>query len=163
MNLLAVAFLAFIIVQRLAELLIAKRNTAALMARGAVEYGAEHYRYIVLLHTAWIVALVVFGFNQPVHLGALVIFIMLQVFRVWILLSLGERWTTRIIVLDEPLVAKGPFKWFRHPNYMLVVAEIFIAPLVLGLWPIAIIFSLLNAAMLFVRIRAEERALAHLR
>jgi methyltransferase len=79
------------------------------------------------------------------------------------LTSLGERWTTRIIVLNEPLVLAGPFQYFKHPNYMLVVAEIFVAPMVLGLWQMAIVFSILNAMMLFVRIREEEKALSHLR
>jgi len=140
LSLLTLMFLIFIVTQRLGELFIAKKNTAALLQKGAVEYGAWHYPFMVTLHTFW-----------------------LQFFRVWILASLGERWTTRIIVLDEPLVLAGPFKYFKHPNYMLVVAEIFVAPMVLGLWQMAIVFSVLNAAMLFVRIREEEKALAHLR
>lgn len=159
----AVLFLAFLIVQRLSELVIARRNTAALLARGAVEHGAGHYPVIVALHTGWIVALVIWGWSAPVHLGWLTAFAVLQGFRVWILLSLGARWTTRIIVLDEPLVARGPFRWIRHPNYALVIAEIAVAPMVLGLPWIAVVFSLLNAGVLTIRIRAENAALAHLR
>ena len=159
----ALAFLAFLIAQRLGELVLARRNTAALLARGAVEHAPGHYPLIVALHTAWIVALVVFGWNNPLHLGWLSVFALLQVFRVWILASLGPRWTTRIIVLDEPLVARGPFRLMRHPNYALVVAEIAVAPLVLGLPWVALVFSILNAAMLTVRIRAENAALSHLR
>ena len=109
-------FLAFLIVQRLAELVIARRNTAALLARGAVEHGAAHYPIIVALHVAWIAAIVVLGWSEPVRWGWLAVFAVLQAFRVWILTSLGSRWTTRIIVLDEPLVARGPFRWLRHPN-----------------------------------------------
>lgn len=84
-------------------------------------------------------------------------------FRVWILASLGTRWTTRIIVLNEPLVARGPYKFLPHPNYMLVVAEIFVAPMVLGLWGVALIFTVLNAIVLTIRIRAENKALRPLR
>lgn len=156
-------FLAFLIVQRLSELVIARRNTRRLMARGAREVAPGHYGLIVALHSAWIGALAIFGYDQPVHLGWLALFGLLQVFRLWILGSLGERWTTRIIVLDEPLVARGPYRFMRHPNYVLVVAEIAVAPLVLGLVWLAIVFSVLNAIVLFIRIRAEEGALGPLR
>lgn len=159
----AVLFLTFVIVQRLSELVLAKRNTARLLERGAVEHGASHYPVMVLLHTCWVLALVVFGLNQAVSFGWLFAFAILQVLRVWILASLGERWTTRIIVLNEPLVLSGPFKWFRHPNYMLVVAEIIVTPMVLGLVWVAVLFTALNAAMLFWRIRIEEQALSPLR
>ncbi len=159
----AVLFLAFVIVQRLSELFIAKRNTARLLERGAVEHGASHYPVMVALHTFWILALVVFGFDQAVSLAWLGLFAILQGFRVWILTSLGGRWTTRVIVLNEPLVLTGPFRWFRHPNYMLVVAEIIVTPMVLGLIWVAVLFTALNAAMLMWRIRIEERALSPLR
>lgn len=159
----AVLFLAFIIIQRLSELVIAKRNTAALMARGAREVGAEHYPVMVAMHSSWIVCLVVFGYGQPVATGWLVLFVILQAFRVWILTSLGGRWTTRVIILDEPLVVRGPFRFFAHPNYMLVVAEIIVAPMVLGLTWVAVLYTVLNAAMLWVRIGVEHRALAPLR
>ncbi|OOY23804.1 hypothetical protein BMI91_15260 [Thioclava sediminum] len=156
-------FLAFIVVQRLSELVIAKRNTARLLARGAHEVGASHYPVMVAMHSAWIFCLIVFGLGQPVHLGWLAIFAVLQVLRVWILTSLGARWTTRVIILDEPLVARGPFKYVSHPNYMLVVAEIFVAPMVLGLLWVAVLFTVLNAAMLWVRIGVENKALAPMR
>ncbi len=160
----AAAFLAFLIAQRLGELILARRNTARLMARGAVEHGAGHYPAIVALHTAWIAALVWWGWDQSLHLGWLAAFVVLQALRLWVLASLGERWTTRIVVLDEPLVARGPFRWLPHPNYAVVVAEIAVAPLVLGLGWVALVFSALNAALLLlVRIPAEDRALAPLR
>lgn len=159
----AILFLTFIVVQRLSELVIAKRNTARLLAQGAVEHGAGHYPVMVALHSAWIVALVVFGWQNPVSWPWLAVFALLQVFRVWILATLGRRWTTRIIVLPEPLVARGPFRFIRHPNYALVVAELIVAPMVLGLVWVAVLWTVLNAAMLWVRIRAEDRALAPLR
>ena len=159
----ALWFLAFIIAQRLSELVIAKRNTTRLLAQGATEHGAAHYPAMVAMHSAWIVALVVFGWNNPVSWPWLAVFAVLQVFRLWILVTLGPRWTTRIIVLPEPLVARGPFRFMRHPNYALVVAEIIVAPMVLGLVWVAALWTVLNAAMLWVRIRAEDRALAPLR
>lgn len=156
----SVLFLTFIIVQRLSELVIARRNTARLMARGAVEAGASHYPLIVALHTAWVISLLVFGYDKAVSLPWLAVFAVLQCLRIWILAALGPRWTTRIIVVDEPLVARGPFRFVRHPNYMLVVAEILVAPMVLGLTWIALIFSVLNALVLAIRITAENKALA---
>lgn len=156
-------FIGFLLSQRLGELAIARRNTTRLRARGAVEYGASHYPLIVLLHAGWLASIAVFGWGQAVHPGWLALFALLQVLRVWILATLGPRWTTRIIVLNEPLVRKGPFRFLRHPNYTLVVAEIVVAPMVLGLTGVALIFSVMNAAVLFIRIRCENAALAHLR
>jgi methyltransferase len=158
----AALFLAFIIVQRLSELVLAKRNTAKLLAKGAREYGAAHYPLIVGLHSCWIACLVFFGYGQTPHLFWLAIFVVLQIFRVWILATLGGRWTTRIIVLDEPLVRSGPFAYVRHPNYLLVIAEIFVTPMVLGLTWVAVAFTVLNGIVLWIRIRAEEEALGAL-
>lgn len=156
-------FLGFILVQRLSELVIAKRNTARLRAQGAYEVGAAHYPAMVAMHSLWIGGLIVFGYDQQVSYGWLAMFAVLQGFRFWILATLGARWTTRIIVLREPLVARGPFRYLNHPNYALVVAELFVAPMVLGLVWWAVVFSVLNAAMLWVRISAEDQALAPLR
>tara|TARA_R110002049_G_C9175592_1_gene562584 strand:+ start:1781 stop:2278 length:498 start_codon:yes stop_codon:yes gene_type:complete len=156
-------FLTFIIVQRLSELVIARRNTARLLDRGAYEVGSGHYPVMVALHSAWIACLVVFGYSEPLSYGWLTVFFLLQLIRLWILTSLGSRWTTRIIILEEPLVVRGPFKYLSHPNYMLVVAEIIVAPMVLGLVWVALVFTLLNAAMLWVRIGVEHKALAPLR
>ncbi len=159
----AVAFIGFVVLQRLGELALARRNTARLRARGAHEIGAAHYPAMVALHTAWIVAIAVLGYDRPVSVSFLALYALLQAFRVWILASLGPRWTTRILILDAPLVARGPFRYLRHPNYTLVVAEIAVTPMVLGLVWVAVVFSALNAAMLRVRIRAEDRGLAYLR
>lgn len=159
----AALFLGFIALQRLGELALSRRNTARLRARGAREVGAGHYPLIVALHIAWLGAMAVFGLDQPVAATWLAVFAALQVARVWILASLGPRWTTRILVLDAPLVRRGPFALLRHPNYALVAAEVFTAPMVLGLPGVAVAFTVLNAAMLGWRIRVEERALAPLR
>ena len=152
-------FLAFLIAQRLSELVIARRNTARLMADGAREVGAAHYPVMVAMHSAWVAALVIFGWNQPVNLWWLAAYAVLQVLRVWILATLGRRWTTRIIVTDTPLVTAGPFKYIPHPNYTLVVAEIIVAPMVLGLVWVAVLFTVLNAMMLYHRIRVEDAAI----
>jgi methyltransferase len=159
----ALAFIAFLLMQRGAELILARRNTRRLLARGAIEHGAGHYPLIVALHAAWLAAICVLGWQNPVSPGWLAAFALLQVCRVWVLASLGPRWTTRIIVLDEPLVMRGPYRWMAHPNYAVVVAEIIVAPIVLGLWPVAVVFTILNAIALRIRITAEARALGGLR
>lgn len=154
------AIMVFVTLQRLAELVIAARNTRALKERGAVEIGASHYPVMVALHAAWLVTLWLSVGGRPVSLPLLGLFAMLQAARIWVLATLGQRWTTRIIVLPgAPLVRGGPFRFVRHPNYCVVVAEIAVLPLVFGLAGIAIVFSLLNAAMLWVRIGTEHRAL----
>ena len=153
--------LLLVTLQRLGELVLSRYNTSRLLARGAVEVGASHYPLIVLVHTAWLIALWIWGRDQDVMFPALAGFIVLQGLRCWILATLGPRWTTRIIVLPgEPLVASGPYKYLSHPNYAVVAGEIALLPLVVGLPWLALIFTVLNAAVLFVRIRAENRALA---
>lgn len=154
------AFIAFLIAQRLAELRLARRNTARALAAGAREHGAAHYPLIVALHASWLASIAVFGLGQPVQPGWLALFLLLQGLRLWVLATLGDRWTTRIIVWPgRPLVRRGPYRWLAHPNYAVVVAEIAVAPMVLGLGWVAVVFSVLNAAVLAVRIRAENRAL----
>lgn len=153
--------LGYVILQRLLELWIARRNTATLLARGGREAAPEHYPLIVVLHAAWIVGLVFLAFGRPVTLWALAAFVLVQVLRFWTLATLGRRWTTRIIVVPgETLVAAGPFRYVSHPNYLVVIAELLLLPLVFGLPLYAAVFSALNAAVLTVRISAEERALA---
>jgi methyltransferase len=160
----AVAILAFVTVQRLAELVIARRNTRLLLSRGAYEVGAGHYPLIVAVHASWLATLWLLAPGQPISGLMLGLYGVLQLGRLWVLAAMGERWTTRIIILpNAPLVRGGPFRFLRHPNYTVVVAEIAVLPLVFGLTGIAILFSLLNAAVLMVRLRAEEKALAPLR
>ncbi len=159
----ALCLLLFLVVQRLSELVLSKRNTKKLLAKGATEYGAEHYPLMIALHASWLVALVWFGIDQSLSMPWLALFVVLQAARVWILFSLGGRWTTRIIVLREPLVTRGPFAWLKHPNYLLVIAEVLTVPMIFGLPLVAAVFSALNAAMLTIRISAEEAALSELR
>jgi methyltransferase len=129
--------------------------------RSAIEVGTDHYPLLVAMHAGWLIALWVYGRDQDVNLIALAVFVALQAFRVWILATLGPRWTTRIIVLPgQPLIASGPYRYFSHPNYVVVAAEIAVLPLALHLPMLALIFTLLNAAILIVRIRAEARALS---
>lgn len=156
----AAVLLSLVTVGRLGELWLARRNTAALMARGAVEIAPGHYPLIVALHTAWLVALWVYGAGQPVGPVWLAAFLGLQVARVWVLSTLGARWTTRIIVIPgERLVAKGPYRFMNHPNYLVVIGEIAVLPLCLGLPWLALLFSLLNAVVLMMRIQAENAGL----
>lgn len=154
------AIMAFVTLQRLSELIIARRNTTRLLAAGAHEVGASHYPIMVAMHTAWLVALWLTVGDRDVSMPLLIVFVFLQLMRIWVLATLGSRWTTRIIVTqDAALVKKGPFRFLRHPNYAVVTAEIAVLPLAFGLIWIAALFTLLNAAMLYVRIGAENRAL----
>jgi methyltransferase len=156
----SIAILAFVTLQRVAELPIARANTRRLLQQGGYEVAAGHYRLIVALHAAWLITLWWLAPGRPIDIPFLLLFLLIQAGRVWVLRTLGSRWTTRIIVVPgEQLVAAGPYRFVRHPNYLVVIGEIAVLPLVFGLWEIAIVFSLLNAAMLAVRIRAENRAL----
>jgi methyltransferase len=158
---LAFIILALVTLQRIGELVLAQYNTKNLQARGAIEVGASHYPLIVAVHAAWLITLWVIGRHQPVNLAALAVFVVLQALRVWIIATLGSRWTTRIIVLlGEPLIVSGPYRYLAHPNYAVVAAEIAILPLALYLPMTALVFTLLNAVVLFIRIRAESRVLS---
>ena len=157
----AAMLLGLVTLQRLGELWLSRRNTRRLLARGAHEVGRGHYPLIVALHAAWLAGLWWLAWDAPVDRLWFAAYVVLQVLRGWILGSLGERWTTRIIVLPgAPLVRRGPYRWVPHPNYLLVAAEIAVLPLVFGLGLYALIFSLLNAVVLTIRIRAENAALA---
>jgi methyltransferase len=158
---LASIILALVTLQRIGELVLAQYNTKNLQARGAIEVGASHYPLIVAVHAAWLITLWIIGRHQPVNLAALAVFVGLQALRVWIIATLGSRWTTRIIVLlGEPLIVSGPYRYLAHPNYAVVAAEIATLPLALCLPMMALVFTLLNAVMLFIRIRAESRVLS---
>jgi methyltransferase len=157
---LPIVLLLFVTLQRLAELLYARRNTVLLLAKGAREVGAGHYPYMVLLHTVWLAGLWVMAPDRPVNLAWFAVFVVLQLLRVWVLATLKERWTTRIIVLpDAALVRSGPYRLMRHPNYAIVAGEIAALPLAFGLPLYALVFSILNGIVLTVRIRAENAAL----
>ncbi len=158
----AYAIIALVILQRAGELVLANRNTQKLKAKGAVEIGAGHYRFIVLLHMAWLMA-VLWLIPTPVviHWGWILVFLALQALRVWVIASLGPYWTTRIISLPGvPLVKRGPYRYVRHPNYLVVAGEILALPMAFGEIWVAIGFSIVNAAVLYWRIREEETGLA---
>ena len=162
MEMATLLFLGFIIAQRLSELVVAKRNTACLLDKGAYEVGAEHCPIMVGMHSLWIAGLLFLGYDESVAYGWIAIFAVLQMFRTWVLGTLGSRWTTRVIILPEPLVIAGPFKYLKQLNYILVVAEIIVAPIVLSLTWVALVFTVLNAAMLYVRIGVDEKELSKL-
>jgi methyltransferase len=156
----AIAVLAFVTAQRLAELSYSRFNEARLKSVGGVEHGASHYPWIVALHIAWLAGLWLAASGLRPHYGWLVAFVVLQGIRGWVLLTLGSRWTTRVIVLpDKPPIRSGPYRFLSHPNYAVVAAEIFVLPMAFGLFAYALFFSVANAAMLVVRIRAENAAL----
>lgn len=159
----AVAILGFVTLQRLVELRIADRNSKRLLAEGAKEYAAGHYPFLVGLHMAWLAALWWWAPGRPVDLALLLVFVVLQAGRIWVIATLGSRWTTRIIVPPgKPLIRSGPYRYLKHPNYWIVTAEIAVLPLVFGLIEIAVAFSVLNLAILAVRIPQENKALRRL-
>jgi methyltransferase len=156
----AVMLLSLVTAQRLGELVLAARNTRRLLAQGAVETGRDHYPYMVALHAAWLVGLWVLAPHRPIDLVWLRLFVVLQAARIWVVASLGGRWTTRIITLPgASLVRRGPYRFLSHPNYVVVAGEIAVLPLAFGLVGFTLLFSALNAGMLWVRIRTEARAL----
>ncbi|MCK6593099.1 MAG: hypothetical protein L6Q76_36555 [Polyangiaceae bacterium] len=160
------AFLALLGLERLAELFLSRRNAARAFARGAVEVGQRHFRVMSIFHTAFLIACAaeVIAFSRPFP-GALG-FVCLggalaaQALRYWAIASLGDRWNVRVIVIPgDPPVTRGPYRFLRHPNYLAVVLEMAFIPLIHGAYWTAILFSIGNAALLWVRIRAEEQAL----
>jgi methyltransferase len=157
---LPVIILALVTLQRLGELWLSNRNTRRLLARGAHEVGARHYSLIVAVHALWLAVLWWLAPGRSIDGFWLAVFVLLQLARIWVLATLGGRWTTRIIILPgAPLVRAGPYRWAEHPNYMIVIGEIAALPLAFGLWAVALVFSLLNAGVLTIRIREENRAL----
>jgi len=159
-NWLAVAILGLVTAERLLELVLARVNTRRLLASGAAEHGASHYPLIFAVHSAWLVTLWMLAPGSDVEALWLALFALLLLARLWVIATLRERWTTRIIVLpDAPLVNEGPYRCVDHPNYWVVIGEIAVLPLVFGLPLVALVFSILNAAVLWLRIREENRAL----
>jgi len=155
-----IVILGLVTLERIAELWLARSNTQRLLAEGAREHAPGHYPPIVAVHAAWLASLWWLALARPIDGFWLALFVLIEIGRIWVLVSLGKRWTTRIIVLpDAPLVRCGPYRFVNHPNYVVVVAEIAVLPLVFGLWEISLLFSVLNAVLLTLRIRAENRAL----
>ena len=163
---LLVACVALVGLQRLLELRYSRRNERRLRARGAVERGAGHYPAMVAIHTLWLLSTLVEGLlrgpEPPVWWPApLAVFLLVQPLRYWAILSLGTSWNTKILVVPgaKP-VRSGPYRYLNHPNYVVVVVEILTFPLIFGAWITALVFTVLNAAILSVRIREENRALS---
>ena len=155
-----IVILGLVTLERIAELWLARSNTQRLLAEGAREHAPGHYPPIVAVHAAWLASLWWLALARPIDGFWLALFVLIEIGRIWVLVSLGKRWTTRIIVLpDAPLVRRGPYRFVNHPNYVVVVAEIAVLPLVFGLWEISLLFSVLNAVLLTLRIGAENRAL----
>jgi methyltransferase len=155
-----------VVTQRLLELVLARRNERLARAKGAVERGRGHYPFIVALHSLWLVSTLVEGILRGPELPVfwpipLALFLLVQPLRYWAILSLGESWNTKILVVPgtKP-IGRGPYRYLTHPNYVVVVVEILAFPLVFGAWISALVFTVLNAALLYVRIREENRALA---
>ena len=154
--------LALVLLQRAVELVRARRNTVRLRQMGGVEADAEGYPYFVLLHAGWLLSLALFvPAAAPPVWPLLGFFVLLQLGRLWVISTLGHYWTTRIVTVPgTPLVQTGPFRWLRHPNYLLVITEIAVLPLALGAVWIAVLFSALNLVLILRRIRIEESVLA---
>jgi methyltransferase len=158
-------FFILVILQRIGELWIAKRNERWMKERGGKEFGQSHYKYIVLVHSLFFVSLLFEGLWKKTRLSPIwpflaVLFFIVQVLRIWTIRSLGRFWNTKIIVLPNSRpISKGPYRFMRHPNYIIVITEILLIPLLFQAYWTACIFTILNALVLFVRIREEERAL----
>ena len=155
----------FVIVQRIVELFIARNNEVWMRSQGAYEVGASHYPFMVAIHIGFFISLIFEFVILDRSLSAnfllfLVIFLGLQMMRVWVISSLGRFWNTKIIVLPGAhVVNKGPFRLLKHPNYVVVSCEIFIIPLMFGAYFTALVFTLLNLIILSIRIPIEEAAL----
>ncbi len=158
-----ILFISFVILLRIGELVLSKSNEKWLLRNGAVEYGKKHYPFIVALHALFIIS-VIFEYsrqqNPTYSLFFIIFYVVLLVFKTWVILSLGKFWNTRIYHIPNiPLIKKGPYRYFKHPNYLIVIAEIAVIPLIFNLYCTAITFSLLNSIMLFTRIKEENIAL----
>jgi methyltransferase len=158
--------IALVGLERLVELRLSVKNAAWAFARGGKEYGLPHYRFMTVFHTAFLLACVAepWLLNRPFPMPwgflALGLAVLAQALRYWAITTLGPRWNTRVIVLpDAPPVTGGPYRFVRHPNYVAVVLELLVLPLVHGAWLTALVFTVGNALLLRVRVRVEEAAL----
>lgn len=158
-----IIYISFIILLRIGELFLSKRNEKWLLQNGAVEYGKKHYPFIIALHSLFFLSLILEYTSQPTHsfsLLILLLYFLLLAIKVWVITTLGKFWTTKIYRIQNlPLINEGPYKYFKHPNYIVVIFEIATIPLVFHLYYTALIFSLLNAVVLTVRIKEENKAL----
>jgi len=165
MKYLFIIFYILLVVQRLVELRLAKNNEQNVREKGAVEYDAKGYKYIVLLHTGFFISLLVekIFLNREFNIFSIIffiVFILTQLLRYWAISSLGKYWNTKILVVpDLNLITKGPYKYLRHPNYIAVIIEIAVIPLIFSCYITSVVFTLLNLIVLRRRIRIEEQAL----
>ena len=160
----------FVVAQRLLEVVYARSNEKRMREQGAIEVGADHYKWIVLLHVLFFISLlgeVLYLQTEPAWgwQWFFIIFLIAQVLRIWSLASLGPFWNTKILVLPgASRVSRGPYRWLSHPNYVVVATEIVTFPLIFGAWRTALVFSIANALLLlYVRIPTEEQALQKLK
>ena len=158
-----ILFISFVILLRIGELILSKGNEKWLIQNGAVEYGQRHYQFIVALHILFIISLIIeYTVRQPITFNLFILFFYfsLLTFKTWVILSLGKFWNTKIYHIPNfPLIKTGPYQLFKHPNYMIVIAEIAVIPMIFQLYFTAVTFTLLNAIMLFIRIKEENKAL----
>ena len=158
-----ILFILLVILLRFMELLLSRKNEKWLLQNGAIEYGSKHYPFIVMLHVLFICSLILeYTIQATVSYSSffIILFFILIVFKVWVILSLGQFWNTKVYRIKEfPLIKRGPYRYLKHPNYLIVIAEIAIIPLAFHLYYTAAIFTLLNLVMLFVRIKTENKAL----
>jgi methyltransferase len=158
-----ILFISFVILLRTGELFLSRRNEIWLLRNGAVEYGHGHYPFIVALHISFFIALIFeYCTKQTVSFSLvyLITYLVLIALKIWIVLSLGKFWNTKIYHISGlPLQKKGLYNYIQHPNYLIVAAEIVVIPLVFHLYYTAVMFSLLNAIILFIRITAENKVL----
>ncbi|MBP3952589.1 isoprenylcysteine carboxyl methyltransferase family protein [Bacillus suaedae] len=158
-------FITIVIAQRMAEVMIANRNAKWIVSQGGYEVGRDHYKYIVMVHSLFFIALLIevsLSRNTATTwaIAPLIVFLIAQVGRVWALSSLGRFWNTRIMILPgAKVIAKGPYRFLRHPNYVIVITELAVLPLIFQAYWTAIIFTVINALILSVRIKKEEQAL----
>ena len=170
MDLIAFIFFGFTILERIVELVVSKQNQAWSFERGGLEYGESHYKWMVLMHAGFLLTMLgeFFSFQSimpnSVRMGAIFIAGICQLFRWWIIKTLGRQWNTRVIIVPGlSRITAGPYRYLKHPNYLVVAVETFVLPLIFGSWRTAVIFSVLNAFMMRVRIRVENDALNGLR
>ena len=153
-------FISFVVLLRIGELIISKTNEKWLLKKGAVEYGSKHYSFIVALHVLFFLSLIFEYTAQQDHsfsLPLIIFYFLLLTFKIWIIASLGKFWNTRIYhIPNMPLIKKGPYKYFKHPNYAVVIAEIAIIPMIFHLYITAIVFTLLNLCLLYTSDAADE-------
>jgi methyltransferase len=160
--------ISIIVFQRIIELFIAKRNENWMKIQGAVEFGARHYKYLVVMHGSFFLSLTAEKVLLERGLSPLWPFIfclfgLTQLIRVWVISSLGKFWNTKILVLaNEKIVKKGPYRFVKHPNYFVVAMELVVVPLLFNAFYTALLFTILNALMMMVRIPEEEKALSTL-